>query len=251
MGIGYQKEIDNNPQSQTNTLFQYFLQKEIKNDITLTAPVAANDEIINVSAGHGFLVGEHITIWENSGFTQAEVIAVNTNAITIELPIASDYSLSSTITRGDTRLNQDGSATPVEFCFKTYDAQVPIDLKAAKINAQHGNNVPDDSKFMGIGALTNGLYFRKIGIPQINLGNYKKNIDFRYYGGKIEYTEKGPAGANATEITFDFVGTYEQVMRIDPRNNDSLIGSIRDDLTPTAGITLFKITITGSYTEGE
>ena len=53
MPIGYQKEIDNNPQSQTSNPFGYILMTFDKEDIVLTSPAAADDASIIISAGHG------------------------------------------------------------------------------------------------------------------------------------------------------------------------------------------------------
>lgn len=247
----WKKNKDVTIQSSTSPLFQYNSIIELKTDITLTNPVAVDDEIIQVSPGHGFLVGESLIIWENNIFSQFEVISVSTNDISVNIPSSGDFTTSAKVIRGDTNLNKDGSITPVEFIFKGYNTQIPIDISKVILQLQHGNNVPDDGKFSGIGALAKGLYFRRTNGGIFNLGNYKSNIDFKLRGFETVYTLKAPSGGNATEMILDIQSTFGQVIRLNPRNNDCIIGKIRDDLSPIAGIDYFKLSLIGSYTSGE
>lgn len=253
MPIGYQKDVDNNPQSQTSALFQYFLIQEQKNDITLTSDVSIDDEIINVSAGHGFTAadGEMITLWEDSIFEQARVVSVATNAIKIEIPVANNFTSSGCrIVRGNLNMNVNGSISPIDFLYKPYDSLIPIDISGAIITIQSGANVPDDGKFGGITALDldSGLYFREINGKRVNLGNYTKNKDFKDRGAVVIYSDKAPAGTNGTDITFNIESIFGQVLRIDPRLNGQICANVRDDLSSLDGMTLSVI---GSYTKGE
>jgi hypothetical protein len=258
MGIGYQKEIDNNAQSQTNPLFQYYLMQEQKTDITLTAPVSTNDTVINVSAGHGFTgaAGEYLVIRIGDAFEQTAVVSVVTNAIEVEMPMPRDFPISSGIIRGNIGMNVDGSLTPVEFkyssnCCGDVNATTPVDISTVIITMQHGANVPDDGKFGGLAALTNGMYFRKENGEFVNLGNYKNNQKFKDLGAVVEYTSKAPAGTNATNILFGLEEMFGQVVRIDPRTPDLISAIIRDDIGATAGMVNFTMSLVGSYTAGE
>ena len=73
--MGWKRNKDVSIQDQSSPLFQYYLMREDKDDITLTAPVSTDDDVINVSAGHGFTAasGEQLVLWENSGYEQASV----------------------------------------------------------------------------------------------------------------------------------------------------------------------------------
>jgi hypothetical protein len=252
------KEIDTNAQSQTSPLFQYFLMDEQKTDITLTAPITEDDEVINVSPGHGFTAaaGEYIAVRDGDVFTQKKVIDVNTNAITVDMPIANDIPVTADVIRGNINMNVDGSSVPVDFkyssnCCGNQDPQIPIDLSTIIITMQHGSNVPDDGKFGGIAALTKGMYFRKMNGGRVNLGNYINNQAFKDVGAEVEYTSKAPAGTNATNILFDVETIFGQVVRMDPRLNDFALAKVRDNISPGAGMAKMTISLVGSFTSGE
>jgi hypothetical protein len=258
MGIGYQKDIDNNPQSQTSNLFQYFLMQEQKKDITLTAAISEDDEVINVSSGHGFTAaaGEYIAVRDGDTFAQRRVTGVNVDAISIDMPVANDIPITGEVIRGNINMNVDGSVTPVEFkyssnCCGSQDPIIPIDLSTIIITMQHGANVPDDGKFGGIPALSKGMYFRRMNGGRVNLGNYINNQAFKDVGAIVEYTDKAPAGTNATNIIFDIETIFGQVIRIDPRINDYALASIRDNISAGAGMDKMTISLVGSFTEGE
>jgi hypothetical protein len=243
----FQKTSKSIIQNTISPLFQYTVIQELKNDIILTTPININDTIINISSGHGFVIGDMFCVWENNGFEQAEIVNVVGDTITIEIPTSSPFSLNAKIIRGNPNLNLDGSINPIDIYFKMYNAIVPIDITAAIIQMQHGPNVPDDGKFAGIPALTNGLYFRQVNGHNINLGNYRKNIDFKLRGFSVNYTDKAPAGGNATEIIIDIPRFFGQVIRINPRDGDHILGKIRDNLS---SLDYFRMSLVGSFTEG-
>ena len=252
------KEIDVNIQSQTSQLFQYFLMEEQKIDITLTAAISEDEEVINVSPGHGFtaVAGEYIVVRDGDVFTQKRVIAVNVNAISVDMPIANNIPDTADVIRGNINMNRDGSSTPVDFkyssnCCGNQDPQIPIDLSTIIITMQHGSNVPDDGKFGGIAALTEGMYFRKMNGGRVNLGNYINNQAFKDVGAEVKYTSKAPAGTNATNITFDIETIFGQVVRMDPRLNDFALAQVRDDQSSSAGMDKLTISLVGSFTSGE
>jgi hypothetical protein len=251
MPIGYQKEIDNNPQSQTSPLFQYYLQTYEKEDITLTSDAAINDTQINVSAGHGITIGDSLIIYTDSYYHQVRVTNVTTNLITIEAPLFLPFTVAdTTIIRGSDQLNVDGSVTPVDFKFNIPGEDiVPIDISTALFIMSHAI-AGDDGKFGGISALTNGVLIRKENNRIFNLGVYKQNQDFRFINAEIDYTDKAPAGINGTNIKvpLDSLGSFGQVIRMSYRLNDSVFIRVQDDLT---GLTSFRASIIGSYTEGE
>jgi len=248
-----QREIDNHPQDSTNALFRYYLINEQKIDILLTAPVALDDTVINVSPGHGFTgaAGEMIVLWENSRQMQQAVVSVATNAITISTPVASAYTVEGTaVFRGNKGMNIDGSVatgTPTDFKMTLTNFEIPIDISKIILTMTHAA-VGDDGKFGGIAALTEGLYFRKEDSVIFSLGNYQTNQDFKDSGGKVTYPGKGPAGTPSTDIVFDIKEIFGQVIRFDGRLNDVLLGHVRDDID---ALTKFNVSIIGSYTSGE
>ncbi len=246
-------EYDVNIQSQTSPLFRYFLMNEQKTDITLTSIVSLDDEVVNVSVGHGFTgaSGEYIVIREGDIFTQTKVTGVATNAISIEAPIGNAYEVTATVMRGNINMNIDGNAVPTDFKFTFAGATIPIDLSTIVLTMQHGANVPDDGKFGGLAALTKGIYFRQTNGDRTNLGNYITNQGFKDVGASVEYTSKAPAGTNGTNVILDIRSIFEQVIRLDPRTLDVLLGHVRDDIDAGSGMANLTTTLIGSFTSGE
>ena len=228
--------------------------QELKTDIVLTSDVSVGDEVINVSSGHGFTAaaGEQLVMFQSNRYTQLKVISVSTDAITVEHPITGDFTIAdAVVVRGNILMNVDGSSTPVEFLLQLRNFTIPIDISKIIITMQHGSNVPDDGKFGGLTALTNGLFFHKMNDSTFSLGNYTTNQDFKDLGGDVEYTDKAPAGTNATNIVFDIKATFGQVIRIHPAVDDMIKGFVRDNISSGAGMVKMTASLIGSYTEGE
>lgn len=248
-------ELDVVIQDSTSPLFQYFLMNEQKIDIALTSDVTVGDEVINVSAGHGFTgaPGERIALFENEFVTQLRVTNVDVNEITVSRPVAGPgFTVAgATVIRGNILMNVDGSGGDVNFKVDLRDFTIPIDISKVIITMQHGANVPDDGKFGGLGALLKGLYFTKSNDSIFSLGNYVENQDFKDVGAIVEYTDKAPAGQNATNIVFDIKGIFGQVIRLHPASDDVIIGTVRDAISSVQGMDKLTASIIGSYTEGE
>lgn len=247
------KEIDTNEQSQTLPLFQYFLMNEQKTDITLTSAISVDDEVINVSASHGFTgaAGEYIVVRSGDIFTQMEVKGVATDAISVEMPVDMPFPDTASVIRGNILLNVNGSVSPVDFKFTCdknggVDATIPIDLSTVVLTMQHAT-AADDSKFGDLSALTNGFYFRKSNSDPINFGNYKDNQKFKDLGAIVEYGDKAGAGNFSTSIIFDLKEVFTQEVRLDPRTADFVLGKVRDNIN----IVKFTVSLIGSFTSGE
>jgi hypothetical protein len=242
-------------QDSTSPIIQYFFMQEQKTDITLTSDVAIGDEIINVSAGHGFtaVAGEHIVLFENNRFLQLKVKSVAVDAITVDQPVTAVFTVASAaVIRGNISMNVDGSGGDIDFLVKLRNFTIPLDVGAVIITMQHGANVPDDGKFGGIAALADGVFFQKEDGSIFSLGNYTTNQDFKDVGGRVEYTDKAPAGTNATDITFNIKEVFGQVIRVDPGIDDCLRGTVRDDISlGGTGMAKFTASVVGSYTVGE
>jgi len=246
--------IDVNIQSQTSTLFQFLLMNEQKTDITLTSPIEIDDEVVNVSAGHGFTgaAGEVMVGRLGDAFFQLRVISVSTNAITVESPADIAYPIEgTTIIRGNVNMNINGASTPVDFKYSfngDTGATIPIDIQTVVFSFQSGVTVPDDGTFGGIAALSLGLLIRKVDGQNVGLGNYTQNQEFRDVGGVVEYTSKAPSGAYATNVRIDIEESFGQVIRLDPSIPDEIYARVRDNVS---GLDKFTMSILGSYTSGE
>ncbi len=254
MGIGSRSEVDVNIQSQTLPPFQYFLMNEIKTDITLTAAISIDDEVISVSSGHGFVAaaGEYIVVRSGDFVIQMPVKSVSTDDITVEMPIDIPFPDTASVIRGNIKMNVNGSSTPVDFEY-TSDKNggiapvVPIDIATVVITMQHAA-AGDDSLFGGIAAIANGFYFRKLNGDTMNLGNYKDNQSFKDLGAVVNYTDKAGAGNFATDITFNLKEAFTQEIRLDPGTIDKVLGKVRDNAST---LLKFTVSIIGSFTSGE
>ncbi len=235
-------------------LFQYFLMNEQKTDIALTSDVSVGDESINVSSGHGFtpVAGEQVTIFENNRYTQLRVTGVAADVISIEEPITIAFTAAGAqVIRGNVLMNVDGNASPTEFMLQLRKFTIPVDITKIIITMQHGTNVPDDGKFGGLAALAKGLFFKKENASIFSLGNYTMNQDFKDTGGDVEYTDKAPAGTNATNVVYDIQQIFGQVIRVHPSTNDIIKGLVRDNISTGAGMVKLTASLIGHYTEGE
>lgn len=240
-------------ENKQNVPFNYYLMREDKTDIILTSQAVEGDEILNVSAGHGFTVGNMLTLWEYGAGFQFEVKSVNVNAITIAERIR--FKLPFTIAnakiiRGSAEMNINGSITPQTFKFKFYDGGFPstIHLTGARISLQHTAE-GDSSKFGGITALSNGFILEKLGdLFSLSIGNYQKNQDFSDKGGIVSPNSKAAGGNYGTDINFSLneENIYNVIAKLFSTNNDEINGIIRDNLS---ALLRFRICLLG-YFEG-
>lgn len=242
------KKLDVYINDQTTPPIQYYLMREDKTDITLTSAIVTGDDIINVSSGHGFTAtGEFVAVFDNNRFMQCKVKAVNTNAISLQIPATHDFSEASVVVRGSIGMNVNGSITPQEFVFNLRRCIVPVDIDTYIIKIVHATEA-DDSKFGNITALANGVLFRKQNDLRQNLGNYQANSDFKEFGASVEYTSKAGGGAYGTSIVSDIRNTYGVVIRVRPNDNEILEAIVRDDLSSFSKL---RISVLGQYTMGE
>lgn len=229
-------------------IFQYFLMRELKTDILLTSDININDSIINVSAGHGFVVNNYIVLWSLIGFVQFKVKAVNTNAITVDAPCPVPFSISETkVIRGTIEMNLDFDAIgEKDYVFKTYNMIKRLEIMTVIITMRHLLSA-DDGKFAGIAALSKGVIFRSTNQINANLGVYTNNQDFKDRGAVVNYTDSAPAGSYSTEIKFQIQDAFKQCIEIDPQKNEYLYATLRDDLSD---LNLMHISLIGSFMEG-
>jgi len=243
--------IDVNIQSQTSPFFQYFLLKELKTDILLTAPTIANEFTFSASSGHGFTgaINEMVTLYCGDKYHQSDVVSVNVNEITIALPFDQIFDIADTLViRGSKNLALNGSVTPEKAYFRFYDsATIPVDISYIVITMVH-STVADDSLFGNITSLTNPIYFRKINGEPRNIGVFRNNQSFRNRGALVSYTDKAGGGSFATNVEFDLRKIYTKEIRLDPRIGDYVEFSNPSNLT---GLTSLIISILGSFTRGE
>jgi hypothetical protein len=238
-------------QDQTSPLFHYFLMEELKTDITLPGGASFEDTDITVSAGHGFVIGDYCVIKENGVYAQIRVSNCAANVITVEVPLANDFSSNAQVIRGNINLKIDGSTTSKEFIFDSTGFTAPIDINKVLVMMVH-NTESDDSLFGDVAAITKGLRFLKTNTQTIGLGNFKSNGDFKAYGARVEYADKAGGGKFSTFVEFILNGqqSYGQTIRMSSFNHDIAKAVVQDDLNK-ASIVSIQIALIGSFTVGE
>lgn len=234
-------------QDQDTPPFQYYLMQELKTDILLVTGTAIDDEIIYVNAGHGFAVGDYMSIREGAFQSQVGVTNVSSNDITLASPLSNAYTTDAQVIRGNIEMNISGSYADQEFLMTMW-GETPVDIQTVIVTMQHGT-AGDDSKFGGITALTNGLLFSKIDdTVHQHLGNYRSNQDFTEFGADVVYTDKAGGGNHGTNVTFDVKNSYGVVIRVDPRINGLLKATVQDDLNTLLRL---RVSLMGQLTLGE
>ncbi len=235
-------------QDQTTPPFQFYLMHEAKIDITLTENTQIDSSFVLVSSSHGFTgTGEYISMMQNNAYNQIEVTSSSNDTVYLAQEITSVYTTDAFVMRGTIDMNVDGSITDSIFQFNLRDATLPIDIQTIKVTMRHGTS-GDDSKFGDLSALTNGLRVRKENSNIQGLGNYKRNQDFKEFGGVINYEDKAGGGDHSTTIIYDLKEIYGVVIRIDPRIPDIIRAPVRDDVS---NLVRLRISLMGQYTLGE
>lgn len=227
-----------------NPIFQYFLMHELKNEIVLTSDVSVDDLIINVSPGHGFLIGESIVLWSDNMFIQSIVKNVNVNQITIDEPSPLPFSIQTTVVvRGTVSMNNNFVGNEKSYVFRMYNSVHKIEITSVVLTMWHALPA-DDGKFGGAPALSKGVLFRSTNEKNVNLGIYVNNLSFKARGAVVEYTDSAPAGTYSTNILFNLVESFGQSLCISPQKGEYLYAFLQDNLS---SLNLMNISLLGSY----
>jgi len=245
-----QKEVDVVIQDNEAPPVQVYLQREDKIDITLTSPITAGDEVIHVSAAHGFTAtGEWVFITENGAFSQLEVKNVSTNDITLSRPIYGAYTTGAIVMRVSVDMNVNGSITPEEFVFYPR-AGIALDIQTINFTIWNASAAGDDGKFGDLAILPNGFELRREGaIFNSTMGIYTTNADFKDWGVTVIYTDRsGGTGNYGEDMRLKTVETYGVVVRLRPTFNDKVIAKVRDNLST---LDRMRMSLMGQVTSGE
>lgn len=233
-------------QDQATSVIEWFLTQKL-NAVTLAIDAVRGEYTITLEPGHNCVIGNFLEFWDGVPF-QAEIINVATNVITLAKPLPYNFTISETsIMRCNADINIDGSSTPVDFTFKPLN-NLKYDIRSVSgLIASSG--VPDDGKFGGATALTNGVIVGKIN-PTLPADGYSENIKdnftMRLSGYEITYTDKAPAGVYGTEFIKIWPQTTGVLTRVDGYNGEYILAHIRDDLTlGNTGISVLRGMILG------
>lgn len=242
-------------QDQTTPLLSSIFSQSVSGgNFTLSADtVASTVDVLNytfsVNVGHTIVPGNEIILLDvlTDRSLQAKVVSVATNDITIDRPIDHVFPYAGIVpTLGRktvSDLSVDGSVTPQIYTIRA--GSIPHDYYGYSFCMIHSSE-PDDSKFGDLNALTNGLVLRIVNGYQQTLFNFKKNGDFKRYGGLLTVQEKSGGGEYSTCCRINVSEIYGIAQRISGTSAIQII--VQDDLS---GLTSAEALAFGHITEGE
>lgn len=211
------------------------------NTFTLTAPAQAGDWTIDVSPGHGLVVGDPVATGNNNNWYYGNVVGVALNTITLDQVINIDYPAGQQFEELVENLAVNGAVNRVESHIYSVPG-IDIDLTGIHILINSGGQ-PDDSLFGDLAALTRGISLRKLnGLTgeYFNMGTARNNGAMALFtGGLVTYTDKGGAGTYTTLVDARFREQWGVALRLrgstaggyTPNGRDEIHMVIQDDLT--------------------
>lgn len=233
----------------TESLDVHFIND--RGTFTVASDTTIDSRVFTATAGHNIVVGEVVEFANTTTFMQAEVLAVDTNTITLDTPFNHAYSTSDTMNRGSIDMQVDGSTTPVVF------AVTPLSHQSGDITRViftiESTSAMDYTTFGSIAALTNGCVLR---VKRSN-GDYRNIVTFKSNGDYIEHSfdnlfqEKVGGGGYGFVGRSSFGGQSNRgvVIRLDGALNESLELVVQDDLS--TGLTKLNMVAQGSELQGD
>lgn len=209
-------------------------------ETTTTSLGALDDYVINVTSASGFAVGQYLTMYNvaSNRVFFAEVLAINTLAITLDRPLDFPFPSGSEVSVGSTNMNVDGSVTPQIFGVRnpaSSDVALEVDISRLMF-AMLTASTPQLSDFGDItNGITRGVQIRRVDGTYQNIINFKTNMELK----EILYDLQIQTVANNAQdgLTARFILTnLEQVVRIGAGEDLQVV--IQDDLTSLTSFTM-------------
>lgn len=203
---------------------------------TLAIDVAAGDRVINLSPGHGAVVGDilELSIIGGSDFLQSEILSINVDAITIDQPSNRDYAISETfVTSSIQSMLIDGSVTPQVFSVLPLPGQ-SADVVRIIVEIT-GSSAMDFEKFGSNPALVNGCVLRvkRQDGSFFNLFNFKTNGDFirQAFDYAFQVNNANNVRAFTSRTTWGGQSKHGVVIRLEGDLEEELQIVVQDNLT--------------------
>jgi hypothetical protein len=214
-------------------------------ETTLTGVTALDDYVVNVTSAASFAVGQLLTIYSvaSNRVYFADVLAINTLAITLDRPLDFAFAIGDVVSVGNTNMAVDGSVTPQIFGVRNpavEDISLEIDVSRIMLSMLTDTE-PQLSDFGDItGGITRGVHIRRVDGTYQNICNFKSNMEMKeiMFDLEIQTVSKNAQNGITGGFTFELLG---QVVRIGAGEDLQII--IQDDLT---SLTSFKIIAEGS-----
>jgi len=215
----------------------------VNSDLAVAA--SAGDTSMTLVSSTGFVIGNEIKICEGS-IQEIGLITVTNivgNVLTLDRPLANDYTIGLNICQVTSSMNVVGSlASPIEFEIRP-PAGTIWQITRLLISIADGSPM-DDGLFGSLSSLTNGVVLGAVteADREIIYGNWKNNGDIKLDMYDVEYSDKAPAGEYGLRGRWSFTKA-EVIAEIDgDEANQKLKILIQDDLSD---LTNFRIKAQG------
>jgi hypothetical protein len=216
---------------------------------TLAVAASVGDTAVTVTNGAQFTVGQEVFIEEGNVYQPGTVVItlISVNILTLDRPLDSAYTTSATVEVVNTNLvtTTPGSlGAPQIFCLRPPPGgdQSVWHIDRLLISATSASAL-DDSKFVSINPLPNGLTMRELKSQNFTLNNWKTNSEMRLSFYDISYVDKTGGGLNGMSGRYTFK-RVDTIVEIDGSQGEELQLLVQDDLT---GITSLKVTAQGHF----
>lgn len=207
-------------------------------ETTPSIAITEGDTSITVDDATGFIIGSELMIVEGpiqeiGILTVTNVVA---NVITIDRPIGNPYTTSAEIKEVTTNMAVSGSLASPEI----FEIQAPITniWQITRILFSIVDNItPDDGRFGGIVALTNGVSLRATTAAgrTVVFANWKTNGDMKLDMFDVTYTDRAPSGQfgvngrwtfTSAEVIAELDGDSSPIQKLEMLIQDDLTGLI-------------------------
>lgn len=226
--------LDVSLQDQTTQVVDLLLMQTIQT-MTLAGDISIDDTGGTVISDAQPTVGNYLIAKESGRFYQGQILTSVANGadwdITVDTP--SDFAFTeagATITEGNADIAVNGSVTPV-----TFQICPPVGTKwdvVRVIILLNTTAAPKDDYFgdSNVGALTNGMIFRKKDGEYFNIFNVKTNGELALRAYDIKLLDKSAGFGVICRRTFGGQSKNGVVIRLDGDTADEFQVVVRDDL---------------------
>lgn len=236
-------------QDQYTLPFAIRVNEILDNTLSLASTPTVGSYTITLTAGHGLVAGNRISIIEENGISEIyfnKVLNVATNVITLDNPVPYPFSTNATVFKYNHDMNVDGSTTARIFGITNFFNKA-VDITRVIIHLTDATAM-DDALFGGMTALTRGIVFRKSLASGnfINYWNIKSNGGFSELAYDKIYDDKAPAGVFGLSCRITYSGQEKHGVVIRLNQGESIQMLVQDNLTL---LTSFTTMIEGHFTQ--
>lgn len=175
---------------------------------TLASPVSAGATSFTVDNATGFSTGSQITIREGIKVELGIITLTDVSGVifTLDRPLGYDYTVAAEIEEVTTDMKDIVGSLGTPIIFKITPPSGTIWQITRIFLSITDGTAPDDGKFGGIGALTNGVSLRATTAAGriVVYANWKNNGDMKLDMYDISYSDKAPAGEHGVNGMWTF-----------------------------------------------